>query len=103
MVDIHFAPLPRNRIHCTAAFEVVGVDMAGSFYLKDGTKYWIVLFTCAVYRAVHLELSKALSMKSFILSLKICCQKTNFYSYSNNGTNFVGTNNLMKNFEFFIC
>ncbi|XP_044757073.1 uncharacterized protein LOC123315444 [Coccinella septempunctata] len=56
-IETPFAPLPRNRITCGKAFNVVGIDLAGPLYLKDKTKTWIVLFTCAVYRAIHLELA----------------------------------------------
>ncbi|KAJ8958661.1 hypothetical protein NQ318_016386 [Aromia moschata] len=33
------------------AFEITGVDFAGPLYLKNVTKAWICLFTCAVFRA----------------------------------------------------
>ena len=32
------------------------MDFTGSLYLKKGGKIWVLLFTCAVYHAVHLEL-----------------------------------------------
>ena len=48
--------LPKFRIQHTTVFEITVVDFAGPLYLKDGSKGWICLFTCAVYRAVHLEL-----------------------------------------------
>lgn len=51
-----FAPLPRDRLVNTNAFEISGVDLAGPLFLKTGEKAWIVLFTCAVFRAIHLEL-----------------------------------------------
>lgn len=46
----------QDWIKCTAVFKVTGVDLAGPMYLKSGTKAWIVLFTFAVYHAIHLEL-----------------------------------------------
>ena len=40
----------------TPVFEVVGVDFTCPLYLKGGQKAWVRLFTCVVFRAVHLEL-----------------------------------------------
>ncbi|GIY77871.1 reverse transcriptase [Caerostris darwini] len=50
------APLPEDRIREAQVFEVIGVDLCGPLFLKDNKKCWIVLFTCAIFRAVHLEL-----------------------------------------------
>jgi len=51
------APLPEDRIKPAPPFTNVGIDFAGPLYLKDsGEKAYICLFTCAVTRAVHLEL-----------------------------------------------
>ncbi|UYV63140.1 hypothetical protein LAZ67_2003276 [Cordylochernes scorpioides] len=38
-----------------------GVDMTGPLHLKGNKKYWIVIFTCATYRAIHLELCTSLT------------------------------------------
>ncbi|GFY37353.1 uncharacterized protein TNIN_317101 [Trichonephila inaurata madagascariensis] len=54
-----------------AAFQVTGVDLAGPLYLRQGFKAWIVLFTYAVYRAVHLELVTSLSSETFMQAKKI--------------------------------
>lgn len=67
------APLPRDRIVETPPFETVGVDFAGPLYVKNkGTveKAYIALFTCAVTRAVHLELVSDLSTEKFLMALK---------------------------------
>ncbi|OXA37719.1 uncharacterized protein LOC110862271 [Folsomia candida] len=44
------ASLPTNRVTPGEVFETTGVDLAGPVILKDGSKMWIVLFTCSVYR-----------------------------------------------------
>ncbi|XP_064482537.1 uncharacterized protein LOC135395228 [Ornithodoros turicata] len=52
------APLPRARVTPTNPFDVVGVDFAGPLYVHEDSKQrkaYIVLFTCGVTRAVHLE------------------------------------------------
>ncbi|XP_054281941.1 uncharacterized protein LOC128999516 [Macrosteles quadrilineatus] len=46
------APLPLERITECNAFQSRGIDMAGPLYLRNGERAWVVLFTCAVYRAV---------------------------------------------------
>ncbi|GFU54921.1 integrase catalytic domain-containing protein [Trichonephila clavipes] len=43
------SPLPLDRIHRVAAFQITGADLAGPISLRGGSKTWTVLFTCAVY------------------------------------------------------
>ncbi|GBL76691.1 hypothetical protein AVEN_53386-1 [Araneus ventricosus] len=69
-LEVVSAPLPEDRVRDAYVFEVVGVDLCGPLYLKNKTKCWAVLFTCAVYRAVHIELVTSLSTDSFILALR---------------------------------
>ncbi|GBM98525.1 hypothetical protein AVEN_53817-1 [Araneus ventricosus] len=64
------APLPSDRIHRVAAFQITGADLVGPLSLRGESKAWIVLFTCAVYRAVHLELVSSLSTESFMQALR---------------------------------
>jgi hypothetical protein len=82
------APLPLNRLKKAQAFNVTGVDFAGPLYCKkdpkkqdtdedymaeDGShklyKCYVCLFTCAVTRAIHLELVPDLSARSFLLAI----------------------------------
>ncbi|GFW64997.1 integrase catalytic domain-containing protein [Trichonephila clavipes] len=82
--------LLKDRVRDAATFEIVGVDLAGPLYLKHGPKAYIVLYTCAVYRAIHLELITSLTTEAFFQSLRRfifrCGRPTTIYS--NNGTNF---------------
>lgn len=68
------APLPRDRITESPPFETVGVDFAGPLYVKikkgEVEKAYIALFTCAVTRAVHLELVSDMSTETFLLAFK---------------------------------
>ncbi|XP_064470163.1 uncharacterized protein LOC135384911 [Ornithodoros turicata] len=54
------APLPATRTDPTHPYDTTGVDFAGPLYVKTTTntaspKCYVVLFTCATTRAVHLE------------------------------------------------
>jgi hypothetical protein len=95
------APLPKARVMKAEVFENTGVDLAGPLFLKDGSKVWVVLFTCSVYRCVHLDLVDSLSTPSFMKALErfICQYGRPTSLFSDNGTNFVGTNSLMKSLD----
>ncbi|GBM93331.1 hypothetical protein AVEN_217333-1 [Araneus ventricosus] len=90
-LEVVSAPLPEDRVRDAYVFEVVGVDLCGPLYLKNKTKCWAVLFTCAVYRAVHIELVTSLSTDSFILALRRFISRRGRPAtiYSDNGTNLV--------------
>ena len=100
-VDTPAPPLPEDRVRDALIFEVTGVDVAGPTYLKGGEKTWILLFTCAVYRAVHLKLITSLSTPEFMLGLRrfVARRGRPKVIYSDNGTNFVGTENLLKTLD----
>ncbi|UYV75710.1 hypothetical protein LAZ67_13001071 [Cordylochernes scorpioides] len=100
-VVVEDAPLPATRVHNAKVFEVVGIDLAGPLYLKDQTKTWVVLFTCAVYRCVHLELVISLSTEDFLMALERFIKRRGRPStiFSDNGTNFVGANNFFKKID----
>ena len=95
------APLPKNRIETRYAFETTGVDLAGPVMLKGGKKAWIVLYTCAVYRGVYLDWVDSLSTEEFLDSLEKFANLVGRPNtmYSDNGTNFVGAENLMKKLD----
>ncbi|XP_024880770.1 uncharacterized protein LOC112460357 [Temnothorax curvispinosus] len=93
--------LLRDRVKDAMAFETTGVDLCGPLYLKSGEKVWIVLFTCAVYRCVHLELVTSLSTEAFLLALRCFIGRRGRPStiWSDQGTNFVGANNLFDSLD----
>ncbi|GLV33284.1 hypothetical protein CBL_21463, partial [Carabus blaptoides fortunei] len=62
------AALPEDRVKDTQAFEITGIDLAGPLVLKDKSKCWITLFTCAIYRCVHLEVIQSLTTEDFLLA-----------------------------------
>ncbi|XP_028966870.1 uncharacterized protein LOC100908309 [Galendromus occidentalis] len=67
-------PLPAFRIEESPPFAVTGVDHAGPIYIKNAagekTKSYILLFVCAVTRALRLELVADLSTYEFLLALR---------------------------------
>ncbi|GFW18891.1 integrase catalytic domain-containing protein [Trichonephila clavipes] len=63
-------PLPADLVENFTVFEVIGIDLDGPLFLKNGEKVWVALFTCAMYRAIHLELVPSLSTDSFLLALR---------------------------------
>lgn len=95
------APLPNDRVRDALVFEVTGIDLCGPLHLKNGSKCWIVIFTCAVYRATHLELVTSLSTDNFLLALRRFISRRGRPStiYSDNGTNLVGTANELKSVD----
>ncbi|XP_055927013.1 uncharacterized protein LOC129958512 [Argiope bruennichi] len=93
--------LPADRVKDSNVFDITGIDLAGPLFTRDGGKVWIVLYTCAIYRAIHLELVSSLSTECFMLSLRrFIARRTRPETiYTDNGTNFVGTNSELKNLD----
>ncbi|GBO43064.1 hypothetical protein AVEN_56295-1, partial [Araneus ventricosus] len=91
------APLPVDRLRAASVFEITGVYFAGPLYLKRNQKSWIVIYTCAVFRAIHLELTTSIT-ENFLQSFRRYVARRGRPSivYSDNGTNLVGVNNLIK-------
>ncbi|UYV70988.1 hypothetical protein LAZ67_8001340 [Cordylochernes scorpioides] len=94
-------PLPKDRVRVGPAFDVTGVDMTGPLHLKGNKKYWIAIFTCATYRAIHLELCTSLTTETFIGAMRRFVARRGRPStiYSDNGLNFVGCKNLFSSLD----
>ncbi|GFT13510.1 uncharacterized protein TNCV_3829971 [Trichonephila clavipes] len=90
--------LPQDRVREAAVFEIIGLYLAGPLILKNGEKNWILILTCAFYRAIHLELLTSVSTESFLLGLWRFIARRGLPSviYSDNGTNFKGTYRLYQ-------
>ena len=66
-------PLIKERIQSAQPFEFTGVDFTGAMYVQDRgheNKVYVCLFTCAVSRAVHLEIVTDLSVESFLQAFR---------------------------------
>ena len=67
--------LPKLRIECSHAYQVIGFDYAGPFFMKNSnmdapSKAYILLLTCTSSRAIHLELVHDMKALTFIRTLK---------------------------------
>ncbi|GFS77917.1 integrase catalytic domain-containing protein [Trichonephila clavipes] len=98
MLDVSSGILPKDRARDVTTFEIVGVDLARPLYLEHGPKACIVLYTCAVYRAIHLELITTLTTEAFFSITKVfyfSSWTTPTTIYSDNGMNFKGAERLL--------
>ncbi|XP_043234482.1 uncharacterized protein LOC122387896 [Amphibalanus amphitrite] len=96
------APLPRDRVTRAPPFSVTGVDFAGPIFAVDcpRRKFYVCLFTCAVTRAVHLELTGSLSQADFLMALRRFAARRTLPSviYSDNARTFSGADQLMQRY-----
>ena len=96
MAELPFARLQINE----APFSQTCVDFFGPFMVRQRRstiKRYGCLFTCRTTRAVHLEVAADLSTSSFINTLRIItCRGPIKHIFSDNGTNFVGSNKALK-------
>ena len=101
-------PYMANLPVCRAAidqptFTHCGVDLFGPIIIKQcrkRLKRWVVLFTCLTIRAVHLEIVEGCDTDAFINTLCRFIRRRGRprHMYSDNGTNFKGTTNELKEF-----
>ena len=96
------APLPKVRVSAhTKMFYNVGVDYAGPFLTKRGrssSKRYLCIFTCMASRGVHLELAYSLETTSYLQVLQRFINRRGRPSTitSDNGTNFVGAEKVLR-------
>lgn len=66
------APLPKERVRSAPPFNVAGLDYAGPLFCADcpSKKLYVLLFTCGIVRATHLELTESLSLPDCILAIR---------------------------------
>ncbi|UYV84003.1 hypothetical protein LAZ67_X000860 [Cordylochernes scorpioides] len=97
--------LPPDRVNPSRPFLKTGIDIAGPFGLrpslirsKSVIKAYVVLFVCFAVKAVHLEMVTSLSTNSFIAALRRFISRRGRPSdiYSDNGTNFKGTQRILR-------
>ncbi|XP_015125911.1 uncharacterized protein LOC107047630, partial [Diachasma alloeum] len=99
--------LPAARVSRTIRpFVHVGVDYCGPFYIKEKkfrnrvkVKVYVAVFICLAVKAVHLEVVSDLTSSGFLAALDRFISRRGKPTLieSDNGTNFTGANNEMKN------
>lgn len=103
--------LPAERITPDSVFDRVGIDYAGPFLVKCGSvrkptivKAYLCVFVSLSVKAVHLELVSDLTSEAFIAALRRFIARRGYPSllWSDHGTNFVGANRELKEFNQFL-
>lgn len=96
--DQAMAPLPKFRIMEAPVFSRTGLDHFGPLYCCDfgSQKFYVLLFTCAVVRAVHLELVDSLSAETTMLAVRrfASCRGMPSLLMSDNACGFVAAKGL---------
>ena len=95
------APLPKLRVQEAIPFSVTGVDFTGPLYVRSEngtTKSYICLFTCAVTRAVHLEVVSDLSEQSFLQAFRrfSSCRSLPHHMISDNASTFLASSETLS-------
>ena len=82
--------LPNFRINPCRPFSHTGVDFLGPL-LANGSKCYVLLFTCAVVRAIHLELSESMNVTDTQMAFRRFQARrgTPTKFYSDNASNFI--------------
>lgn len=102
--------LPESRVNPSPAFYNSGVDYAGPFEIKTDSKRkytihkcYICLFICMATRAIHLELVTDLTTDCFLSALRRFISRRGIPKAitSDNGTNFVGAANKLKDLQLY--
>ena len=99
-------PIPKFRTQKSLPFQSIGIDFAGPLYVKrtDGKqgldKRWLFIATCAVTRAVHLELLPKANAEGVWDAFRRMASRRGQPSlvYSDNGKQLVKASKMLKNF-----
>ena len=95
-------PLAELQVKSTFPFAKTGLDYAGPLYVVDqpSKKLYILLCTCAVTRAVHLELTDSLSVVDCAMALRRFSARRGLPSvlYSDNAKTFVSVANMLQKY-----
>ena len=87
------APFPEMRIKYSPSFTITGVDFTDPLYCADNPskKYYILLFTCAVVRAIQIELTESMTVKDCTLAIRRFTSRRGIPSFffSDNAKTFV--------------
>ncbi|UYV75667.1 hypothetical protein LAZ67_13000957 [Cordylochernes scorpioides] len=99
--EIVLAPTLQTCRQPQRSFTFTGLDAFGPFTVTVGRRHekrWVIIFTCLVTRAIHLEVVHALSTDEFMMGLSrfIDTRGRPDTIYSDNRTNFVEASKDLK-------
>lgn len=103
-VEYKMGNLPPSRVRKTIPFANTGIDFCGPFHIKERKyrnrariKVYVCVFVCMI-KAVHFEVVSDLSSEGFLVALRRFVARRGLpeHIHSDNGTNFVGANNQLK-------
>ena len=94
-------PLVKARVQQSMPFEVTGIDFTGALYVRDAkgeNKVYICLFTCAVSRAIHLEIVTDLTVECFLQAFRRFSSRRSLprLVLSDNGSTFLSAADELK-------
>ncbi|XP_036151070.1 uncharacterized protein LOC118648763 [Monomorium pharaonis] len=104
-VEYKMADLPKSRLNESIAFNHTGLDFFGPMFVKEKkqrnrgrVKVYGCVFICMSSKAVHIEIVSDLSTEAFLAALKRFMGRRAIpaHIYSDNGTNFIGANNQLR-------
>ncbi|XP_015189653.1 PREDICTED: uncharacterized protein LOC107073478 [Polistes dominula] len=104
-IQYKMGDLPSSRVQEATAFSHVGVDFFGPIYAKEKkhrnkgrVKIYGCIFICMTIKAVHIELVSDLTTDAFLAAFRrfVSRRAVPTHIYSDNGTNFVGANNQLR-------
>ena len=99
------AELPAQRVTPAMAFTHTGMDFAGPFSIKMGhvrrpvvLQAHLCIFVCLTFKAVHIEVVSDQTTQAFQACLQRFISRRNCpqHIYSDNGPNFTGAKNQLK-------
>lgn len=104
-IEYKMGDLPKVRVCEAVLFSNTGIDFCGPFYIKEKRyrnrariKVYICVFVCMSIKAIHLEVVSDLTTDGFLAALRRFVARRGLpqHIYSDNGTNFVGANNQLR-------
>jgi len=104
-VKYRMGNLPASRVSGNAPFTSVGIDYCGPFFIKERKhrnrtriKVYVCVFVCMLIKAIHLEVVSDLTTEGFLAALRRFIARRGLpqHIYSDNGSNFIGANNQLK-------
>jgi hypothetical protein len=94
--------LPVDRVNLIVPFAKTGIDYTGHYMIDDGkeepSKYYLLIFTCLVTRAIHLEVVNSMSTEMFLLAMIRFCNRYGVpkHVYSDNAKSYIAGGKILS-------